>query len=450
LLAFLVTARLISPAAFGLVAVATLTVEIVKRVFIDALAVRLTAMNRPDTSDFENCFTAIITLALTGTAALFLFAWPLAWIIGEPALTPILQLVCLMLLGIGIVRTHEVLFAKRLQFKQLAIRQGLSAAGGGITGVTLALLGYGVWALVAQQLVSVTIAIITTFLFSDWRPPLRLSPRRAWRGLVDARQMIATNSTSFVSAEADLFFVTSALGAGVGGIYSAAKRLILAMSMVLVNSVSHMVLTIYARGSDSPRAYELFLGSLTIKALLLTPLFLGLWVLGTDLVTFLLGAKWTSSGAILSILALAALGQGLVGMLVNYLLAAGAERLVNLVVSTAAATTLLVLAVVAPMGATAAAWAVAGVIWIVFLVFCGVAAHRSGGSLRDVAAALWLPLAGAAGMVGAAELLAVTWSPSFRLFAWPPLLLAVYVVVIGLVGRGKLESLRATFRPASE
>ena len=450
LLAFLVTARLISPAAFGLVAIATLSVEVVKRLFLDSVATRLMARNRPESGDFDDCFMAIVTLAIAGTLLLFILSWPLAWLIGEPKLTPILQLMCLMLLGIGLFRTHEVLFAKRLQFKQLAVRQALAAMGGGATGVTLALLGFGVWALVAQQLVATGVALVSTYLFSDWRPRLRFSPLRAWRKLLDARQLIVTNSTYFVSAETDLFFLTSALGAGVGGIYSAAKRLILAATLVLVNSLGNMVLTAYARGSESPRAYELFLGSLTVKALLLTPLFLGLSVLGTDLVTFLLGPPWTSSGAILSILALAALAQGLTSLIINYLLAGGADRIITLVITTGAVITLIVLAIVAPLGAAATACAVTTITWLSLLVFCGIAVRKGGGSPGDLVSAFWLPAVGATGLVAMAELLAAVWSPSYRLLAWPPLLLAAYASTVGLLGIGKLKALRATFKLAGE
>jgi O-antigen/teichoic acid export membrane protein len=446
LLAFLVTARLISPAAFGLVGIATLCVEIMKRLFFESVATRLMAMSRPEISDFDDCFTAMVTLAAAGTLILLLVSWPLAWLVGEPELTPILQLIGLTLLAIGLFRTHEVLFTKRLQFKQLAVRQALAAMGGAVIGVTLSLLGFGVWALVAQQLVASLVALVSTYLFSDWRPHFRFSLLTAWRKLVEARRMIVTNSTSFVSAEADLFFVTSALGAGAGGIFSAAKRLILAATLVLVNSLGNMVLTAYARSSNSPRAYKQFLGSLTVKALLLTPLFFGLSVLGTDLVTLLLGPKWTSSGPILSILALTGLGQGIASLVINYLLAGGAERMITLVATTGAIITLIVLAIVAPLGASATAYAVTALTWLSFLVLCGVAVRMGGGSVFDLVSALWLPTAGAAGLVGAAELLSITWSPSYRLFAWPPLLLATYVLTIGLLGFGKLKVLRATFR----
>ena len=450
LLAFLITARLISPAAFGLVAIATLSVEVLKRLFLDAVATRLMAMNRPTDSDFDDCFNAIVTLAITGAVLLFCLSWPLAWLLGEPGLTPILQLMCFMLLGIGLFRTHEVLFAKRLQFKQLAVRQALAAAGGGVTGISLALLGFGIWSLVAQQLVATIVALVATFKFSDWRPRLNFAPLRAFRKLADARQLVVTNSTYFVSAEIDLFFVTAALGAGVGGAYNAAKRLILAATLVLVNSLGNMVLTAYARGSDNPRAYELFLGSLTGKALFLTPFFLGLSVLGTDLITFLLGPEWVSSGPILSILAVAALGQGLRSLIFNYLLAAGAERIITLVITAGAISTLIVLAIVAPLGASWTAYAVTAITWLSFLVFCGAAVRNGGGSVRDLISALWLPALGAAGLAGTAAFLESFWSPSYRLFAWPPLLLLAYTLTVGLLGIGKLKAVKATFKHVGE
>jgi hypothetical protein len=134
MLAFMITARFISPEAFGIVAIATLVVELVKRILVEPLATRLLAMNSPGERDYEDCFSQIIMLSVFGSLLLLVLAEPVASLVNLPELPVVLYVMSSMMLGIGVARTHEVWYAKRYEFRLLAIRSGAAAVLAGITG----------------------------------------------------------------------------------------------------------------------------------------------------------------------------------------------------------------------------------------------------------------------------------------------------------------------------
>lgn len=434
LLAFLVTARFISPEAFGMVAVATLLVELVRRTLVEPLGIRLMAMNNPGQREYDDCFSHTVMLGAVGSLVVLVLAQPLAIVADLPQLAIILYVMSGMLVSIALSRTHEVWYAKRYEFRLLAIRSSVAAMVGGATGVTMALAGYGVWSLVAQQVVTSVASFILLFLLSKWRPHFRLAVGESLRNLLGVKHFVFTNVVGFAGTQTDVFFVTSILGAHAGGLYSAAKRLILAANLIVISSVQGVILTSFAERNQSPRAYQIHLDSLEIFALIITPLFVGMAVLSEDVIALLLSAAWLPSSPILAALAYAALGGGIALVVVNYLIAAGADRSRTAVIVGTAVVTVAALPFVAPMGATMVAWLMTAMAWLSLLTLAWVAASRSEVSFLQPLQALLLPVAGGAAMLCADALIGFDASPLLRLLIMPPVLLVAYLGVVGVLG----------------
>jgi O-antigen/teichoic acid export membrane protein len=434
MLAFMITARFISPEAFGIVAIATLSVELVKRILVEPLATRLLAMNSPNERDYEDCFSQIITLSVFGSLLLVVLAKPVASLVNLPGLPVVLYVMSSMMLGIGVARTHEVWYAKRYEFRLLAIRSGVATLLAGTTGVIMALTGFGMWSLVAQQVVGTVASFILLFLFSDWRPALRLPVRESFRNLAQVKHFMVTSVVAFAGAQVDVFFVTSWLGPAAGGLYSAAKRLILAANLIVINSLQSLILASFAERSRSPRAYQIHLDSLEIFALIITPLFVGLAILSEDAIAFLLSPKWLASSPMLAALSYASLAGGLASVVTSYLMASGANWSRTAVIVGTATVVVATLPFIAPFGSVAVAWFMAATAWLSMFTMNTVAARRSKVSVVQPLQALLLPFAGAAAMLGVSYLAGPYVAHSLRLLVLPPLLLFAYLYVVGLIG----------------
>lgn len=434
MLAFLITARIISPSAFGVVAVATVTIEVIKRIATEPVAIRLTAMNAPDPREYEAAYSSIIVLSAFGMVLATAIAYPLGVLLHLPELPFVLCFLSATLFLTGLGRTHEVRLIKRYEFRLLAARTSVAATIGGITGVLSALFGLGVWSLVLQQLTTAASAYVLLSILSDWRPTFCLTVRQSGRALSEARYYILTNVTTFVGGQADVFFVTSYLGPHVGGIYSAAKRLILAASLIALNSLQNLIVAAFAAKSRDPRAYQIHIDTLEAFALVITPLFIGLSILSHALVDVLLGAKWAASAGILALLAIGSLGGGLAAVSANFLMTAAADRSRTAVTVGVAVATLATLPLAVRHGPLVVAATMAVISWLSFGAFGSVAALRSKQSVLRPFRAIMLPLAGALTMLAGGQFLQRGYSSMTQLLIGAPALLFCYSLAIVLLG----------------
>src|SRR5262249_13914324 len=85
---------------------------------------------------------------------------------------PVLSL-CIPIEGLALVQ--KTLLAREMDFKSLSIRSNLSVLAGGIVGLAMAFTGFGVWALVGQQITKDFTALLLLWKLSPWRPVFQFS-----------------------------------------------------------------------------------------------------------------------------------------------------------------------------------------------------------------------------------------------------------------------------------
>ena len=64
---------------------------------------------------------------------------------------------------------------REMDFRSLELRQVASYAAGSVVGISVAVAGFGAWAIIAQQLGVAAMSSLLLFVFSPWRPGLRFS-----------------------------------------------------------------------------------------------------------------------------------------------------------------------------------------------------------------------------------------------------------------------------------
>ena len=112
-----------------------------------------------------------LALALAGIG----LAGPLADFYGEPAVRPLFAAVSIGFLVSALGTTHMALLAREMNFRRLELRQIVATLVGAVVGITVALKGFGAWAIVGQQLAEATASTVLLWCLLRWRPSLRLS-----------------------------------------------------------------------------------------------------------------------------------------------------------------------------------------------------------------------------------------------------------------------------------
>ena len=178
LLVTIILQRLLEPTMYGTVSKVTVITAILL-VFVDSgMANALIQKKDPDDLDFSSVFYFNIFFCLLLYLALFLLSPWLSVVFREPGLTPVLRVLGLTLIVAGLKNVQEAYVKKTMQFKRFFFATLGGTLFSGALGIVLALRGFGVWALVAQQLSNAAVNTAILWLTIPWRPKRMFSWRR--------------------------------------------------------------------------------------------------------------------------------------------------------------------------------------------------------------------------------------------------------------------------------
>lgn len=166
----LILARILSPEDYGTIALVTVFTAILQ-VFVDSgLGTALIQKKDADDVDFSSVFYFNFAVCIILYMGMFLMAPLIAEFYGEKSLTSVTRVLSLTIVISGVKGIQQAYVSKNMLFKRFFF----STIGGTIfsafLGVGMAYAGYGVWALVAQQLSNNAIDTLILWLTVKWRP----------------------------------------------------------------------------------------------------------------------------------------------------------------------------------------------------------------------------------------------------------------------------------------
>jgi O-antigen/teichoic acid export membrane protein len=358
LVVFLVTARFVSIDDFGIMAICFVVIEGFRQIAIEGIATAITARKNPDERDYSACFLLTLAISFVGAAAVYLAAMPLAGLFKNPEIGPALQIVAALLPAIGLSRTHEAWLAKHMKFKSLALRSLISIVIGGAVGIAMAINGFGLMSLIAQQLLTAIVGVLFLWTASGWRPSFKTDIETMMRLFHESRFIFLTNTTNFVTFQTDIFFATYYLGVAATGIYNAGKRIILALSMIISTALGRVTLPTFANVQDDlGKLGRSYLQAVSYTSTLTAPIYAGLMALSPQIIFILLGPTWADAAPVVAILAISAFIVTFGQYNSNILLVRGKSHVQSLLSLGYAITNIIVFVIFARYGLLALAWA---------------------------------------------------------------------------------------------
>jgi O-antigen/teichoic acid export membrane protein len=327
-----IIAHFVTPSAFGLVALAS--VAIVALTTLQESGLGLAVIQRR--TDVERAAgTAFVYTATAGVVlygAAFGLAPLLAHVFSQPRLTDVLRVLALVLVIRGLGLVPGALIERDLVFARRARGELGGAAAQALVAVPLALSGFGVWSLVAGQLVGQTVQSATFWAVTPLRPSPRLFDFRVLRELGRyGRHLTAANLVYFVEQNIDTATVGRLLGAADVGYYNMAWRLSNLPATGIGYVVGRVMFPTYATLQHDRRAFrDAFLTNVRRVALVSLPVGVGILLGARPIIFGLFGHRWEPAVAPLQILALFGLIRAFSGTTAPVLQAAGKPQLVSL------------------------------------------------------------------------------------------------------------------------
>jgi O-antigen/teichoic acid export membrane protein len=300
---FVVLANLLFQADIGLVALAAVFINFAQ-IFIDqGLSDALVQRRLLERAHIDSAFWLSLGIGAGLTVAGVLLATPIAALLDEPALEPILQVLSLSFLLYALSSVQTAILRRELNFRSLAIRSLLATIGGGVVGIGMAYLGYGPWALVGQALTQAALTAVTLWAVSPWRPGLRFSTRHFGELFRFSRNVVGSDIVTFFSRNTDNFLVGAVLGTFALGIYAVGFRILEATGALLIGVARRIAFPALSRlQHDAERMKRAFFRLTRLSGLIIIPGYVGMALVAQELVVVFFGQRWADSAPVAAIL----------------------------------------------------------------------------------------------------------------------------------------------------
>ncbi len=300
-----VLARLLDVTDFGLIALASASIGVLQVLSEGGFGAYLVHVRSLDQRITSSVHWWALGIAAASTAVLVAAAPLLASAFDEPSLKLIVMAMSPLLLLNAAAIVPMALLQRGLQFKVLAIRQVAGALIGGTVGISAAVAGWGVWALVAHLLVGSTISTAILWIRSSWRP----TPVFDWRAASDATRygsrIAAMNLAAALRDQAEAYLIGSFAGTHALGVWTIAKRLLSLVVDLCGTVISTVALPAFARmRDDRPRLVRAYTAAVHSSSLLIMPVIAFLAVTSSALVPLLFGSQWSRSGDLAAVMML--------------------------------------------------------------------------------------------------------------------------------------------------
>lgn len=306
----MVLARLLTPADFGLMAMALTLTALVNQ--FRQLGLSQAVVQRPDLrwSQVSALFWVNTAVGVVLAGLVALGGIPLAAFYDEPALVPLCAALGAGFVVSGVSVQHGALLNRAMQFRRISLRNVTAGLLSSLAALAAALLGLGVWALVVQNVSALVFATILNWWAVPWRPS---SPRR----LADAAPLLrfgihvsVANLFHTVSREGDNVVIGRFLDAGALGLYTRAYSLLMLPLRQLKTPVQAVMVPTLAALQEEPGRYRLAYRT-AIAGLCHAgmPLVVVLAVAADEVIAVVLGDQWLAAARIFQLLALASFVQ---------------------------------------------------------------------------------------------------------------------------------------------
>jgi len=189
----IILARIIDPKVYGTVAIVTIITSILQ-IFVDGgLGNALIQKKDADQLDFSTVFYSNVIFCTVMYGLIYAGAPLLAEFYNDTELITIIRVLGITILISGLKNVQQAYVSKHMLFKKFFFSTLSGTILASIAGVVIAMSGGGVWALVIQQLVNLTVDTIVLWFVVDWRPTAEFSFKRlkklysfGWKLLVSA------------------------------------------------------------------------------------------------------------------------------------------------------------------------------------------------------------------------------------------------------------------------
>lgn len=325
----IILSRIFGPVEFGLLAIAMSYIGLSDAIVVLGFHTALIQAKDVSQRDYATIFIINVLLGLFFTLFFFVLApWISDWY-EKPELTWVIRILSLLFIINGLTLVHRAYCERSLNFKWLNIARISALIIGGITGIGMAYLGYGMISLVIYTLLNTLIASLIIWFTSGWKVTWDFSFSILSKYWSYSSRVFGANMMRTLTSKLDVLILGKYQATSTLGNYYRGKSLTQIATQV---PTRFMLKPLFASLSkiqdDLPNLRDKSGEIIRMIAFIFVPLFIFMIAFSGDIIYILYGLKWMEAAPFLCLFGILGLFQILLIPNTYILLARGKAGLV--------------------------------------------------------------------------------------------------------------------------
>lgn len=299
-------ARLLVPEDYGVIAMLNIFLA-VSQTFIDS-GFGTALIRKVDRTeiDFSTVFYFNIVVASLFYLILFFSSSAIADFYETPLLESVTKVIALNLIISSLSGIHNAKLSINIDFKSRAKISILTTMLTGVVGLWMAYAGYGVWALVVQNLCSSVLRTVMLWIIVKWRPKLIFS----WKSFKElfsfGSKLLASGLLDTVYHNLYTLIIGKVFTSATLGLYSKANSLAQFLSSNITGVLQTVTFPVLSTiQNEEERLADAYKRLLKLSAFVVFPLMIGLAAVADPFIRIALTDKWEGSIYLLQIICFA-------------------------------------------------------------------------------------------------------------------------------------------------
>lgn len=299
----IILARLLTPSDYGTVGMMTIFITIAN-VFVDSgfSSGLIRKIDRTD-DDLSTAFFFNILVAVIVYLILFVSSPYIAAFFNIEELSVYLRVLGLVLVFNSLNMVQNAILISSMRIKQMTMVSAIAQVSTGIIAIILAYRGWGVWALIFQQLFAAIFQAILLVITTRWKPK-KVFKRKSFRYLWGyGSKLLTANLIGTIFNQAYSFVIGKVLGKRDLGLYTRSDQFAVQPENVVTNIINKaLVPSLAACQNDLSRLQRNYKKCVEIISFIIFPLMFTLGIAAEPLFKVLFGSKWDGAIPLFQIL----------------------------------------------------------------------------------------------------------------------------------------------------
>ena len=290
----IILARILMPSDYGVVALLLIFMNISYVFVVSGFGEALIQAKDVGKKDFSTVFYCNLAVGFILYTILFFTAPQIAKFYGNPDLINMLRVLALSLPIMSFSNIQHAYVQRKMLFRKFFWSTLSGTLISGVVGITIAYLGYGPWALIAQNLTNTIIDSIVLLIVVDCKPGLEFSWSLAKKHMKFGWKLTAGALVNSIYEELRSLIIGKKYSSSDLAFYNKGAQFPKLIVNNLNTAVSSVLLPVFSKKNhaDNSAVKPMLAQSIQMSAYLLFPLMTGMALVAKPMISLLLTDQW--------------------------------------------------------------------------------------------------------------------------------------------------------------